>query len=271
MFIDSIKLTLASYPLSILTGVGLFTLLCFLLFLKKKRLFILLVCLFSLGLFILISCILHFRWDTLHALSIKFKVSETELPNKILIIGDSHVYQSNFPKGFSTKLRINFPSLEITTIGYNGATTRQVFENLLQEPANLNNADYQTVIIFTGTNDIINNVSTKETVHYLNQFKDKFRYTKTYVISPHTINLPNLNTAQNNFNKELQSNFSSNLIPWFETSKQYKQVTLWDGIHLNAKGNTQLAFLIIQILKTNKSDTSFCVFPSSLRTNTSIL
>jgi lysophospholipase L1-like esterase len=239
------KLLLATHPTLSVCLLICFGILITILFVSKKNLLFKLVKITSFTPSVLTFAICYFHWDSYSVYSIRRLANSTELPNKILFIGDSHVFQSNFPKGFTTKLRTAFPDTQFLTMGYSGETIGQIEKEISQNFS----APETTVIIFCGTNDSILNIPLENSLIAMRSLLKKIHSTK-YIITPHTLNLPNTDKATQQLADILKETKNINrVINWYSESINHQNILTQDGIHLNGRGHSLLAKEIVKTIK----------------------
>lgn len=183
--------------------------------------------------------VLHFRWDSF---SIHFIKIDTENfnKNKILFIGDSITAEGTRPRGFITKLE-SLLQVEAQTICEKGATSIQIISLIESNTQNFR-PDY--IIAQSGINDISEGISTNRIkfrqITLINQLKSSFPSAEIWFLPIHPIST-----------SEKEVNFSFYSPKWWRNSKSFKsEFLLKDGIHLNAKEQTQLATSLAKKLVT---------------------
>ena len=194
-----------------------------------------------------IGSVLHFRWDSF---AIHFCKVGTESfnKNKILFIGDSITAEGTRPRGFITKLE-SLLQLETETLYAKGATSVQII-SLVESNTSLNfRPDY--IIAQSGINDLMKNVSVKETKNTQNKLLESVRSTFPSAIVLF-IPIHPFFKGKNFFIPSNPPPSKTQLYSWWENPKKFAQDYLVkDGIHLNAKGHTLLGQNLAHQLTVN--------------------
>ena len=187
----------------------------------------------------------NFRWDSF---SIHFEMIGVPPPSneKILFVGDSITQEGTRPRGFITKLR-SIQDIDFEVLAERGASS-QAISSLVDNysPA----LAPQLIIAQSGINDLLENRTEQETMELqvllISRIKNRYPNTPVWFLPIHPIYHnnkilePTITPAQDSLGKW-----------WGDPILFSKNRLLEDGIHLNARGHTQLASMIAEKLTKN--------------------
>ena len=186
--------------------------------------------------------LLHFRWDSysIHFDMMGVSPSSTD---KILFVGDSITNEGMRPRGFITKLR-SIQDIDYEVLAERGASSQKISSMVDNYSSVL---VPQLIIAQSGINDLLDGRTEQETmesqVRLIDRIKNRYPNTQVWFLPIHPI--------QHN-NKILEPRIGSaqhSLEKWWEDPLIFtKDHLLEDGIHLNARGHTQLARMIAEKL-----------------------
>ena len=184
----------------------------------------------------------HFRWDSYSIHFERMGVSPTST-DKILFVGDSITGEGVRPRGFITKLR-SIQDIDYEVLAEPGGNSEKISSML----------DYDSpvlapslIIAQSGINDLLDGRTEQETmelqVSLINRIQNRFPNTPIWFLPIHPI-------KQNNKIIESPIVFArQRLGKWWRDPLTFaKDHLLEDGIHLNARGHTQLASMIAEKL-----------------------
>lgn len=186
--------------------------------------------------------LLHLRWDSysIHFAMMGVSSSSTD---KILFVGDSISHEGARPRGFITKLR-SIQGIDYEVLAERGASS-QAISSLVDNysPA----LAPQLIIAQSGINDLLEDRTEQETmelqISLINRIKNRYPNIPLWFLPIHPIHHnnkilePTITPAQDSLGKW-----------WGDPILFSKNRLLEDGIHLNARGHTQLATMIAEKL-----------------------
>jgi lysophospholipase L1-like esterase len=186
--------------------------------------------------------LLHFRWDSYSIHFDMMGVSPSSTDN-ILFVGDSITHEGNRPRGFITKLR-SIQDIDYKVLAERGANSQQIssmVDNYSQTAAP------RLIIAQSGINDLLEGRTEQETmksqVGLINRIKNRYPNTPVWFLPIHPIS---------HNNKILEPRIASaqhSLERWWKDPLIFtKNHLLDDGVHLNARGHTELARMIAEEL-----------------------
>ena len=186
--------------------------------------------------------LLHFRWDsyTIHFEMIGVSSFSTK---KILFVGDSITHEGARPRGFITKLR-SIQDIDYEILAERGANSKQI--SSMVDNYSLDLAP-QLIIAQSGINDLLEGKKDQETMEsqtaMIDRIQNRYPNTPIWFLPIHPI-------KQNNKIIESPIVFArQSLGKWWRDPLTFaKDHLLEDGIHLNARGHTQLASMIAEKL-----------------------
>ena len=184
----------------------------------------------------------HFRWDSysIHFDMMGVSPSSTD---KILFVGDSITNEGTRPRGFITKLR-SIQGIDYEVLAERGATSQKISSMVDNYSPAL---APQLIIAQSGINDLLDGRTEQETmesqVRLIDRIKNRYPNSPVWFLPIHPI--------QHN-NKILEPPITSaqdSLEKWWKDPILFsKNHLLEDGVHLNARGHTQLARMIAEKL-----------------------
>ena len=208
---------------------------------KARTLRIFATLLFLLGTTLLF--LFHFRWDSysIHFDMMGVSPSSTD---KILFVGDSITHEGARPRGFITKLR-SIQDIDYEVLAERGASS-QTISSMVDNYSSV--LVPQLIIAQSGINDLLEDRTEQETmelqVSLIGRIKNRYPNTPVWFLPIHPIHHNNkileprrIASAQHSLEKW-----------WGDPLKFTKDYLLEDGIHLNARGHTQLATMIAEKL-----------------------
>jgi lysophospholipase L1-like esterase len=186
--------------------------------------------------------LLHFRWDSysIHFDMMGVSPSSTD---KILFVGDSITHEGARPRGFITKLR-SIQGIDYAVLAERGATSQKISSMVDNYSPVL---VPRLIIAQSGINDLLEGRTGQETmqlqVSLINRVMNRYPNTPVWFLPIHPIR---------HNNKILEPRIASaqqSLEKWWKDPLVFTQKHLLeDGVHLNARGHTQLARMIAEKL-----------------------
>lgn len=186
--------------------------------------------------------LLHFRWDSysIHFDMMGVSPSSTD---KILFVGDSITNEGVRPRGFITKLR-SIQGIDYEVLAERGASSQKI-SSMVDNYSPISAP--QLIIAQSGINDLLEDRTEQEImesqVRLINHIKIRYPNTPVWFLPIHPIRHndkilePRIASAQHSLEK------------WWKDHLVFtKDYLLEDGIHLNARGHTQLARMIAEKL-----------------------
>ena len=186
--------------------------------------------------------LLHFRWDSysIHFEMIGAPPSSTD---KILFVGDSITGEGVRPRGFITKLR-SIQDIDCEVLAEPGGNSEKISSMLDYDSPAL---APRLIIAQSGINDLLDGRTEQETMvsqlGLINRIQNRYPNTPVWFIPIHPtrqnrkILVPPTASAQHCLEK------------WWEDPLKFtNDYLLKDGIHLNARGHTQLAKMLAEKL-----------------------
>jgi lysophospholipase L1-like esterase len=173
----------------------------------------------------------------------KFPLNTSQ--SKVLIIGDSHT------KGLSQKVIHNLDyNVAVQGIVTSGANIEAILDYSTQNIETLTNKDI--VVVWGGSRDVGKN-ETKKGLNQLKKFVVKHNHTKFIVLSVlHRHDLdPNscVNYEVKNYNRKLQKYLKECENAHIIEVHSNRKLFTGHGLHMNAKGKDQIAWMIAQAIK----------------------
>ena len=164
--------------------------------------------------------------------------------DKILFVGDSITHEGARPRGFITKLR-SIQDIDYEVLAERGASSQTISSMVDNYSPAL---APQLIIAQSGINDLLEDRTEQETmelqVSLINRIKNRYPNTPVWFLPIHPIHHNNkileprrIASAQHSLEKW-----------WGDPLIFTKNYLLEDGIHLNARGHTQLARMIAEKL-----------------------
>ena len=184
----------------------------------------------------------HFRWDSY---SIHFEIMgvSPSSTDKILFVGDSITNEGTRPRGFITKLR-SIQGMDCEVLAERGATSQKISSMVDNYSPAL---APQLIIAQSGINDLLYGRTEQETmqsqVRLIDRIKNRYPNTPVWFLPIHPIHY------NGKIHEPLTTSAQQNLEKWWKDHLVFtKDYLLEDGIHLNARGHTQLARMIAEKL-----------------------
>lgn len=186
--------------------------------------------------------LLHFRWDSysIHFDMMGVSPSSTD---KILFVGDSITNEGVRPRGFITKLR-SIQDIDCEVLAERGASSQKI-SSMVDNYSSISAP--RLIIAQSGINDLLEGRTEQETMELqswlINRIKIRYPNTPVWFLPIHPIHHnnkilePRIASAQHSLEKW-----------WTDPLIFTKDYLLEDGIHLNARGHTQLARMIAEQL-----------------------
>ena len=197
---------------------------------------------------ILLSGVLHFRWDSFSVHFWEIQDQRASHNNKILFVGDSITCEGSRPRGFITKIQALLP-LDVRTLCHKGATTAEIIDLV-----DLYKVDFNPAMIFaqSGINDLLKGKTHKqisESQQYLYiKLSNKFPNSKVVFLPIHPIK------TETSLIATISAHSPTNFQPWWEDKGNFvRDFLLDDGVHLSAKGHSLLAKAITNNIISKKS------------------
>jgi lysophospholipase L1-like esterase len=164
--------------------------------------------------------------------------------DKILFVGDSISHEGARPRGFITKLR-SIQDIDCEVLAERGASSRKI-SSMVDNYSSISAP--RLIIAQSGINDLLEGRTEQETIKsqvgLINRIKNRYPNTPVWFLPIHPIHHNNkileprrIASAQHSLEKW-----------WGDPLKFTKDYLLEDGIHLNARGHTQLARMIAEQL-----------------------
>jgi hypothetical protein len=186
--------------------------------------------------------LLHFRWDS-YSIHFDMMGVSPSSNDKILFVGDSISHEGTRPRGFITKLR-SIQGIDYEVLAERGATSQKISSMVDNYSPVL---VPQLIIAQSGINDLLDGRTEQETmqlqVSLINRVKNRYPNTPVWFLPIHPIR---------HNNKILEPRIASaqqSLEKWWKDPLVFTQKHLLeDGVHLNARGHTQLARMIAEKL-----------------------
>ena len=207
---------------------------------KARTLRIFATLLFLLGTTLLF--LFHFRWDS-YSIHFEMMGVSPSSNDKILFVGDSITHEGARPRGFISKLR-SIQDIDCEVLAERGASSQKISSMIDNYSSAL---APQLIIAQSGINDLLEGRTEQETMELqswlINRIKIRYPNTPVWFLPIHPIHHnnkilePRIASAQHSLEKW-----------WGDPLIFTKDYLLKDGIHLNARGHTQLARMIAEKL-----------------------
>jgi lysophospholipase L1-like esterase len=207
---------------------------------KARTLRIFATLLFLLGTTLLF--LFHFRWDS-YSIHFEMMGVSPSSNDKILFVGDSITHEGARPRGFISKLR-SIQDIDCEVLAERGASSQKISSMIDNYSSAL---APQLIIAQSGINDLLEDRTEQETmelqISLINRIKNRYPNTPVWFLPIHPIHHnnkilePRIASAQHSLEKW-----------WGDPLIFTKDYLLKDGIHLNARGHTQLARMIAEKL-----------------------
>ncbi|MDE0577838.1 MAG: SGNH/GDSL hydrolase family protein [Opitutales bacterium] len=163
--------------------------------------------------------------------------------DKILFVGDSITNEGMRPRGFITKLR-SIQDIDCEVLAERGASSQKI-SSMVDNYSSISAP--RLIIAQSGINDLLEGRTEQETMELqswlINRIKIRYPNTPVWFLPIHPIHHrnkilePRIASAQHSLEKW-----------WTDPLIFTKDYLLKDGIHLNARGHTQLARMIAEQL-----------------------